>query len=143
MRPIRLSLSLSVPLLFTLLVGASACGGDDDDDDDDDDGVTIDAAPDPEVDASPGADSGTGDGDASTAKLCGGITGLQCESDDDYCDWEDDTCGGSDALGACVRRPAECEPDDQPVCGCNGQEYANKCEAAQAGEDVADISICA
>jgi hypothetical protein len=137
MRPLRLAL----PFLCALLLAPAACGGDDDDDDDDDDGgAAVDAAPGSDTDASPGDDAATSDG-GNTGAQCGGLLGLQCDGDD-YCDWEDDSCGNSDFQGTCRPRPAECEPGGEKVCGCDGESYENKCEAAQAGMDVAEISIC-
>jgi hypothetical protein len=124
-----------------LLVGSAACGGDDDDDDDGDDSTVADSGTGGEADAAPGGDSGP-EVDSGVKELCGGFAGLTCEDPNTYCDWEDDSCGAADAQGACVDKPAECEPGGDPVCACNGTRYENKCEAARAGEDVAEIGIC-
>jgi hypothetical protein len=126
----KLALILSVLLLIP-----AACGGDDDDD------VSIDGAPGTQIDGAPGADSGGDPIDSGSKKLCGGLTGLECEGND-YCDYEDNSCGNTDALGACLAVPSECEPGGPSVCGCDGQSYENKCFAAMAGTDVAEASIC-
>src|SRR5688500_8787547 len=51
-----------------------------------------------------------------------------------YCDREEN-CGVMDEQGICRRIPIECTPVDEPVCGCDGEEYANACEAARNGVD--------
>jgi hypothetical protein len=125
---------MRLALLLSALLLTSACGGDDDDD------STIDGAPGSQVDAAPNDGGDEPDG-GKNVKLCGGLTGMQCEGAD-YCDYEDDSCGNSDGLGTCVPIPAECKPGGEPVCGCDGEAYKNKCEAAMAGVDVAEIGIC-
>lgn len=139
----RIAMSLALALF---LLPAAACGGDDDDDTTSDDGSTVDASDDgSEVDA--GEDDGDGaidaapDTDGSQVRLCGGIAGIEC-GDDEYCDYEPDDCGGSDTTGLCQPRPTECEPDEDIVCGCDGEPYDNKCLAAQAGTDIAEIGLC-
>lgn len=124
---------MKLALLLSALLLTSACGGDDDDD------STIDGAPGSQVDAATGSDGGPDGG--KNAKLCGGFTGMQCEGAE-YCDYEDDSCGNSDGLGTCLPVPEECKPGGEPVCGCDGEAYKNKCEAAMAGTDVAEIGIC-
>lgn len=140
----RIAMSLALALF---LLPAAACGGDDDDDDTGDDATSVDASSDgDEVDA--GEDDGDGavdaapdDVDSAVARLCGGIAGIEC-GDDEYCDYSADDCGGNDTTGTCQPRPEECEPDDDAVCGCNGEPYDNKCLAAQAGTDIAEIGLC-
>ena len=51
-------------------------------------------------------------------------------------------CGASDAGGRCVTRPAVCPKILMPVCGCNGQSYANSCLAAVAGVSVKSPGFC-
>lgn len=54
-----------------------------------------------------------------------------------YCDRE--SCGGE---GVCVRRPDACTDDCPGVCGCDGTDYCNACDAAVAGVDVAHAGPC-
>ncbi|MBC8073893.1 MAG: hypothetical protein IAG13_36580 [Deltaproteobacteria bacterium] len=59
----------------------------------------------------------------------------------EYCDWADDMCG--DGLdGVCVAVPVACDDILEPVCGCDGEDYANDCEAAALGIDVAYDGMC-
>lgn len=141
----RIAMSLALALF---LLPAAACGGDDDDDTGDDQSTGIDAGDDgTEIDAGGEPDAGSGepdagsDADGAVVRLCGGFAGIEC-NDDEYCDYEADDCGGSDTTGLCQPRPAECEPDEVTVCGCDGEPYDNKCLAAQAGTDVAEIGLC-
>jgi Xaa-Pro aminopeptidase len=57
----------------------------------------------------------------------------------DYCHFEVGTCGGS---GTCEERPAMCTMDYTPVCGCDGETYANACGAAGAGVNVRTEGEC-
>jgi len=65
------------------------------------------------------------------AVLCGGIRGGDC-SDDEYCDTEPErrSCADGEWSGYCRPRPTECPDDETPVCGCDGETYANGCLAA-------------
>jgi hypothetical protein len=141
----RIAMTLALALF---LITPTACGGDDDDDQ-----TVVDSGTGTDPDAGDEDDAGddTGDdgdapdagseSDAGPVRICGGIAGLQCE-DDEYCDYEDDGCGNNDNAGTCTPRPEECEPDDTRVCGCDGEPYDNKCEAAQAGSDIAEVGFC-
>ena len=77
-----------------------------------------------------GAPDAQGDG-----TTCGGLLGLIC-LEGYYCDWPDDSCGAADATGVCRPVPETCTPVEQPVCGCDGTEHGNACEAAMRGADV-------
>lgn len=80
--------------------------------------------------------------DASAARRCGGIAGFRCGAGR-YCQKTPKMCRISDGMGICVVRPHVCPRIFRPVCGCNGQTYANSCEAAAAGASVLHPGKCA
>ncbi len=45
-------------------------------------------------------------------------------------------------LGYCTRKPDTCPAVQQPVCGVNGQTYANACLASKDGENVEHEGPC-
>lgn len=57
----------------------------------------------------------------------------------EYCDFPDDACAGA---GVCAPRPRVCTREFSPVCGCNGETYTNRCEAARVGANVAHEGEC-
>jgi len=67
-----------------------------------------------------------------------------CRSNDD-CD-EDAFCsrpaGDCDARGQCEPRPLGCPDNVDPVCGCDGRTYSNRCDAAAAGTSIAHAGTC-
>ncbi|MBX2812633.1 MAG: hypothetical protein KTR25_12525 [Myxococcales bacterium] len=74
--------------------------------------------------------------------VCGGLLGLSCE-DGSYCHYDlDAICGAADALGECRVTPEVCSEVYDPVCGCDGNTYANDCKAAAAGISVASPGEC-
>jgi hypothetical protein len=122
------------PALFSLvsmLCLAAACGGSDEHVPPGDDTPEHDAAV---HDASLIDGGGTG-------AICGGIAGTAC-ADTHWCDWDDNSCGGSDGTGTCQPRPDTCKPLEEPVCGCDGTVYPTDCAAQMAGQDVADAGGC-
>lgn len=114
-------------------------GGDDTGSDDDggstDTGGSIDAGGD-DVGTNPDADMR----DAGTSRTCGGIVGGLCGRSE-YCDIVDGArfCG---AAGLCRPRPTACDDVLDPVCGCDGEDYANPCEANAAGTDYVEAGTC-
>ncbi|MBI1366296.1 MAG: Kazal domain-containing protein [Alphaproteobacteria bacterium] len=75
--------------------------------------------------------------------ICGGIGGVQCVNDDDYCALESGVCATTaDAAGVCKERPQVCTQDYTPVCGCDGETYSNACVAASKGVSVAYGGEC-
>jgi hypothetical protein len=50
--------------------------------------------------------------------------------------------GACSATGACESRPLLCTRELRPVCGCDGVTYANPCEAAAHGANIAHDGRC-
>lgn len=72
---------------------------------------------------------------------CGGFAGLRC-GPGQYCQMPTGVCNRPDASGTCQPRPRICTRIYAPVCGCDGQTYANACEAAANGASVAHRGRC-
>jgi hypothetical protein len=51
-------------------------------------------------------------------------------------------CGATDLGGTCETPPMMCSRDMRPVCGCDGHDYTNPCEAARARQSVAREGRC-
>jgi len=62
---------------------------------------------------------------------CGGFIGIRCDGGL-WCEMPARACGLADGKGTCVRVPDVCMQQYKPVCGCNGQTYANDCLRRQA-----------
>ncbi len=60
-----------------------------------------------------------------------------------YCEMASGECLLTQPIGFCKPLPTSCPPVDQPLCGCDGKQYTNACEAAQAGISPANDGMCA
>ena len=75
-------------------------------------------------------------------RACGARAGNTC-GDSEYCAYEAGAyCGAADAEAVCKPRPSACIELYAPVCGCDGQTYANSCVAAAAGTGIQSAGEC-
>jgi hypothetical protein len=70
---------------------------------------------------------------------CGGALGASC-GPGEFC--RVDACSLADNAGTCVTRPAACAGIYEPVCGCDGRTYGNRCSADLAGVSVRSEGAC-
>lgn len=61
---------------------------------------------------------------------------------DEYCSIANGTCLTPKSLGFCKARPTECAAVAHPVCGCDGKQYTNSCDAAMKGASIASDGPC-
>jgi hypothetical protein len=68
-------------------------------------------------------------------ELCNGVV---CGGGE-YCQYQEGTCGGA---GACLNRYAVCTSSQEALCGCDGATYMGRCDAQQAGANIAHLGGC-
>ncbi|MBT8495695.1 MAG: Kazal-type serine protease inhibitor family protein [Deltaproteobacteria bacterium] len=76
------------------------------------------------------------------AQICGGFSNTPCD-DDEWCDFTPAPEGAASSMtGICKPRPSACYEIYAPVCGLDGETYANDCFAHAAGVDVEHDGPC-
>lgn len=72
------------------------------------------------------------------------IAGVMDCAANEYCDFpEMSACGDAGVTGICALRPEGCGHVFKPVCGCDGKNHSNACQAAASGTDVRAAGDCA
>jgi hypothetical protein len=76
------------------------------------------------------------------SSVCGGLQGSQCKPGY-FCNFPPEMmCGATDGTGTCTLVPDVCPEHIDPVCGCNGKDYNNSCDANADGVSVASKGAC-
>ncbi|MEZ4442997.1 MAG: Kazal-type serine protease inhibitor domain-containing protein [Polyangiaceae bacterium] len=74
--------------------------------------------------------------------VCGGLAAIPCAFGE-FCYYAPgDGCGFDDGTGICQTLPQGCTEDCPGVCGCDGQDYCNECQANAMGVSVASSGAC-
>ena len=78
---------------------------------------------------------------ATAQELCGGITGMPCTDPGEFCELRDGECC-CDFVGTCTTIPTACPTIIDPVCGCDGHTYPNRCQAQRNSVSVDHVGPC-
>lgn len=79
---------------------------------------------------------------AGEGEACGSRGLLSC-AEGLFCEYpESSACGETDGPGTCAVAPDACIEIFQPVCGCDGETYANACLASAAEASVRHTGAC-
>jgi len=75
------------------------------------------------------------------AQTCGGVAGIPCAEPGTFCALPDGACC-CDFFGECQPIPEACPAVCEPVCGCDGVTYHNRCEASRNGSSILHEGAC-